>query len=185
MAIFSAIARVDVAISIDSMREGLPCFTKPAVESELSSVQLDDLYHPLFVDQVENSLQLIDGESVLMSGSNMSGKTTFIRTVGINCLLAQTINTACAKRLTMPPTRIFSAIRISDDLMDDTSYYYDEVRTIKQMISACDSDERNLFLLDEIFKGTNTIERIASGKAVLSFLGQGKILCWCLHMTLS
>jgi DNA mismatch repair ATPase MutS len=72
----------------------------------------------------------------------------------------------------MPQWRVFSAIKISDDLLDDTSYYYEEVKTIKKLISECASGNTNLFLLDEIFKGTNTVERIASGKAVLSHLSQ-------------
>jgi len=119
-----------------------------------------------------NTISLADGKSVLISGSNMSGKTTFIRTIGINAILAQTINTVCARKFVMPLWRVFSAIRISDDLLDDTSYYYEEVKTIKGMISECASGIENLFLLDEIFKGTNTVERIASGKAVLSHLSK-------------
>jgi DNA mismatch repair ATPase MutS len=70
----------------------------------------------------------------------------------------------------MPRMRIFSAIRISDDLMNDKSYYFEEVLTIKEMIDNSMDGKPNLFLLDEIFKGTNTVERISAGKAVLSFL---------------
>ena len=103
----------------------------------------------------------------------MSGKTTFIRTIGINAILAQTINTVCARRFALPPLKIFSAINMSDNLMEDTSYYYQEVKTIKEMIAESESREQNLFLLDEIFKGTNTVERVASGKSVLSYLNRG------------
>ena len=67
---------------------------------------------------------------------------------------------------------IFSAIRISDDLMNDKSYYFEEVLTIKAMIDSSTNGKTNLFLLDEIFKGTNTIERISAGKAVLSALSK-------------
>jgi len=100
----------------------------------------------------------------------MSGKTTFIRTVGINMILAQTINTACAEEMTIPRIKIHSAIRITDNLLDETSYYYEEIKTIKIMIDECESGYQNLFLLDELFRGTNTVERISSGKAVLSYL---------------
>jgi len=69
--------------------------------------------------------------------------------------------------------RVFSAIRISDDLMNDKSYYFEEVITIKEMIDKTEDEKLNLFLLDEIYKGTNTIERISAGKAVLSSLAKG------------
>jgi DNA mismatch repair ATPase MutS len=100
----------------------------------------------------------------------MSGKTSFIRTIGINVITGLTINTCFAEHFLMPVMRVFSAIRISDDLMNDKSYYFEEVLTIKSMIDESENKTGNLFLLDEIFKGTNTVERISAGKAVLSSL---------------
>jgi DNA mismatch repair ATPase MutS len=131
------------------------------------------MYHPLIPDCVSNSLTIND-KSVLLTGSNMSGKTTFIRTVAVNVLLAQTINTVFARTIELSPMRLFSAIRISDDLLSGKSYYFEEVLTIKNMIDESHSSSFvNLFLLDEIYKGTNTIERIAAGKAVLTYLSRG------------
>jgi DNA mismatch repair ATPase MutS len=101
----------------------------------------------------------------------MSGKTSFIRTVGLNIITGLTLNTCFAKAMSFSRQRIYSAIRISDDLLNDKSYYFEEVLTIKQMIDKGNSGS-NLFLLDEIFKGTNTVERIAAGKAVLSKLSK-------------
>jgi DNA mismatch repair ATPase MutS len=100
----------------------------------------------------------------------MSGKTSFIRSIGLNVITGLTINTCFAESITFPLLRIFSAIRISDDLMNDKSYYFEEVLTIKEMISESSNRHKNLFLLDELFKGTNTVERISAGKAVLSTL---------------
>ncbi len=85
----------------------------------------------------------------------------------------------------IPKVRIYSAIRISDDLMNDKSYYFEEVLTIKEMIEQSSNEIPNLFLLDEIFKGTNTIERISAGKAVLSKLAKITILYLFQHMTSS
>jgi len=102
----------------------------------------------------------------------MSGKTSFIRTIGINTITGQTINTCFADEFSLSKMNIFSAIRISDDLMNDKSYYFEEVLTIKAMIDSSTNGKTNLFLLDEIFKGTNTIERISAGKAVLSALSK-------------
>jgi DNA mismatch repair ATPase MutS len=104
----------------------------------------------------------------------MSGKTTFIRTIGINVITGLTINTCFAESMVIPRARIHSAIRISDDLMNDKSYYFEEVLTIKDMIDNAGNGTANLFLLDEIFKGTNTVERISAGKAVLSSLAKNE-----------
>tara|TARA_R100001369_G_scaffold92113_1_gene135534 strand:- start:301 stop:672 length:372 start_codon:yes stop_codon:yes gene_type:complete len=103
----------------------------------------------------------------------MSGKTSFIRAIGLNVITGLTINTCFAKSFTFPLLKLFSAIRISDDLMNDKSYYFEEVLTIKEMLLESRSGKRNLFLLDEIFKGTNTVERISAGKAVLLALTKG------------
>ena len=101
----------------------------------------------------------------------MSGKTTFIRIIGINVLSAQTLHTAFARSfLLAPPLNIYSALMLADDLSEGKSFYMKEVDTIKEMISRNQKGTANLFLFDEIFKGTNTTERIAAAKAVLSYL---------------
>lgn len=168
--VFIAVAQVDVALSISSFREALPYYALPDITEEKKSFYANEIYHPLTLNPVANNIDLSDGKSVLISGSNMSGKTTFIRTIGINTILSQTINTACAKQLITPKLKVYSAVRITDNLLDDTSYYYEEVKTIKEMIQESQSENQNLFLLDELFKGTNTVERISSGKAILSYL---------------
>ena len=91
------------------------------------------MYHPLLENWVPNSIKLCE-KSALLTGSNMSGKTTFIRTLGINAILGQTINTCFAREFTMPRLRVHSAIRIADDLMSDKSYYFEEVRVVKEML---------------------------------------------------
>lgn len=170
--LFVAVSRVDVALSISSFRESLPYYTIPIFTTQKKSLYANEIYHPLTIDSVSNRLDINDRKSILISGSNMSGKTTFIRTIGINTILAQTINTCCCKEFVLPRLKVHTAIRVSDDLLDDTSYYYAEVKRVKELLMESESEHQNLFLLDELFKGTNTIERIASGKAVLSYLNR-------------
>jgi hypothetical protein len=178
--IFEAVGHLDAAISIMTWRESLPYYCHPTFDQGLVKTwHSAEIYHPLIENPVANDLKLPGQKSILLSGSNMSGKTTFIRTVGINAWLAQTIHTACAKALTLSRFNVYSAIRISDDLMEETSYYYEEVKTMKRFTQESCSGHFNLFLLDEIFKGTNTIERIASGKAILSYLNQPSNLVLC------
>jgi len=102
----------------------------------------------------------------------MSGKSTFIRTLAINNLLAQTMNFCFASEFTAQKMNILTSIRNTDDIFESKSYYLQEVLRIKKLIDATNNNKSNLFVLDEIFKGTNTIERIAASKSVLSYLNQ-------------
>lgn len=171
--IYQYIGKIDTALSIASVRSGADYYCKPKISNGVSNLEFRDMYHPLIENCVSNSLK-VNEKSILLTGSNMSGKTTFIRTIALNALFAQTINTCFAKEFSSKPMLIFSAIRITDDLMNDKSYYFEEVMTVKELITASQADCYKLFLLDEIFKGTNTIERIAAGKAVLSYIGRDK-----------
>ena len=178
--IYEAVGQLDTAISLSTWRESLTYYCKPEYSnSSIKTWNSESIYHPLIEKPESNDLEIADQKSILLSGSNMSGKTTFIRTIGINALLAQTINTACTRRLTISKFKIYSAIRIADGLFDNTSYYYQEVKTIKKFTDVSRSGHFNIFLLDEIFKGTNTIERVASGKAVLSFFNDSTNLVFC------
>jgi DNA mismatch repair ATPase MutS len=167
--VYTFVGQIDALISIASFRHGLPKYCIPEILEEQKHLVAEEAYHPLITDCVKNSIT-VNGKSILLTGSNMSGKTSFIRTIGINVIAALTLNTCFADRFSLPRLRVFSAIRISDDLMNDKSYYFEEVLTIKEMVDRSFSAVPNLFLLDEIFKGTNTIERISAGKAVLSAL---------------
>ena len=167
--IFEYVGEIDSFLSINDLRKGMTNYCCPVINNNIHYLEFQDIYHPLVINCIPNSLK-IKGKSVLLTGSNMAGKTTFIRTVAINVILAQTINTCFAKEFKLRTMNLFSAIRIFDDLLDDKSYYFEEVVTVKNMIEQSNMLSNNLFLLDEIFRGTNTLERIAAGKAVLSYL---------------
>jgi DNA mismatch repair ATPase MutS len=169
--VFSFVGEIDIILSIASLRNGLDKYCLPKISDSKFSAK--SIYHPLIPDCITNTID-ISNKSILLTGSNMSGKTTFIRTIGLNMITGLTINTCFATSMTMPKLRIYSAIRISDDLMNDISYYFEEVLTIKEMIDKSCKGTPNLFLLDEIFKGTNTIERISAGKVVLSTLSKNE-----------
>lgn len=167
--VFQFVGHIDMLISIASLREGLNTYCLPNINTE-NQIIAKEMSHPLVFNCVTNDVHLSE-KSVLLTGSNMSGKTTFIRALGLNIITGLTINTCFAKAMTFPLLKIFSAIRISDDLLNDKSYYFEEVLTIKELLSISQHGN-NLFLLDEIFKGTNTVERIAAGKSVLSALAR-------------
>jgi DNA mismatch repair ATPase MutS len=168
--IFIFIGQIDSLLSIASLRKGLNYYCIPSIVNERKEFAAKDVYHPLIKDCVENSIAAVN-KSVLLTGSNMSGKTSFIKTIGINVITGLTLNTCFSKEFNMPKLRVYTAIRINDDLMNDKSYYFEEVLTIKEMINNS-VNGTNLFLLDEIFKGTNTVERVSAGKAVLRYLAE-------------
>lgn len=168
---FEFIGEIDSAISTASLKADDYELCTPEFIDE-KRIRVTDISHPLIENCVTNDLNL-NGTSLLLTGSNMSGKSTFIRSISINSILAQTLNICFAKAYTAPFFKLYSSIRITDDVLEDTSYYLKEVLTIKELIDASISKDPCLFVLDEIFKGTNTIERISGGKAILSYLNKG------------
>ena len=164
---FCFVGQIDSLISIANLRTGLESYCLPIINDKEILVSASNIYHPLIKGCITNSIDVIS-KSILLTGSNMSGKTTFIRTIGLNLITGLTLNTCFAESIRIPRIRVFSI----DDLLNDKSYYLEEVLTIKEMIDNSKNIKINLFLLDEIFKGTNTIERISAGKAVLSSLSK-------------
>jgi hypothetical protein len=170
--LFLFIGEVDVAISTASLKSGDLHICRPSFSTS-NEFNVSKIYHPLIENCITNDVNLSD-KSMLLTGSNMSGKSTFIRTVAINSILAQTLHICFANSYTAPFYKIYSSIRISDDLLEDTSYYLQEVLAIKDLIEASKDESPCLFILDELFKGTNTVERISGGKAILSYLNSNK-----------
>jgi DNA mismatch repair ATPase MutS len=168
--VFKFVGHVDVLLSIASLRNGLDTYCLPNI-TEDTAIIAEEISHPLIYNCTTNSIAITE-KSVLLTGSNMSGKTSFIRAIGLNVITGLTLNTCFARSMTFPLMKVFSAIRISDDLMNDKSYYFEEVLTVKELLHESEKVAKNLFLLDELFKGTNTVERISAGKAVLSALAK-------------
>ena len=168
--LFRFIGETDAAISVARLRGETPTCRPEFTDGKY--LRAEEVVHPLIGNCVPNTLEL-DGTGLLLTGSNMSGKTTFIRTLVLNALLAETLDICFAEAYTAPYMKIYSSIRISDDIAEGTSYYLQEVLTVKRFIDASQEPAPCLFALDELFKGTNTTERIAAGKAVLAHLNRG------------
>lgn len=174
--VYKAVAEVDVAISIRSVRDGAIHYCRPQLTTGNINIVIKDLYHPLIENCVSNSISIDNKQGVLVTGSNMSGKTTFIRAIAINALLAQTINTSFATVYQAPPLKIFTSIDMTDDLGDNKSYFQAEALAVKNIVAQTIASKpvNSLVIIDEIFRGTNTIERIAAAKAVLSYFIQNE-----------
>ncbi len=172
---FCYLGEIDALYSIASLRYGQKMYCRPEINQNSKIFETSGIYHPLIEDCVPNDISIKD-ESIIITGSNMSGKTSFMRSIGVNILTGLTLNTCFAESFTFPFSRLFSVIRINDSLLNKKSYYLEETMAIKEVIEASTSGNHNIFILDEIFKGTNTIERIAAAKAVLSYITQNNNL---------
>lgn len=138
----------------------------------------EQIGHPLIhpAQRVCNDFSFKDaGDVVLITGSNMSGKSTFLRTLGVNLVLAYTGAPVIADSLRTTPLRLFTCIQISDSLSDGISYFYAEVKRLKRLLAAYQDDHQYplFFLIDEIFRGTNNRERLIGSRAVIRALTQG------------
>jgi DNA mismatch repair ATPase MutS len=168
--LYQYVGSIDTAISVASLQESEQ-ICEPQFIQPYKGVQFKGIKHPLIENCIDNEVKL-DQKSMLITGSNMSGKSTFLRTIAINSVLAQTIYSCFAEEYKAPFFRLHTSIRIDDNLFQGKSYFLEEVDVMSSLIDAVESPDQNLFILDEVFKGTNTIERIAAAKSILSHLNR-------------
>lgn len=166
--VFKCVAGLDASISVASYLEELPVFSTPVFNNS-GLMNFRNLYHPLISDAVPNSLDNLS-KSLMITGSNMSGKTTFIKTIGINFILSQTLYFSLSEEINIPALIVKSAIRRNEDLGEGKSYFFAEIEALNNFIKLSEEKDKYLFLIDEIFRGTNTVERLASSAAVLNYL---------------
>jgi hypothetical protein len=164
--IFRIVARLDACRAFSAATsESLVC---AAEFTNARAFEFTDVYHPLIPNAVCNSIRS-DGNSVLLSGTNMAGKTTFMKALGINVLLARTIGLCFARKAILPDVIVKTLIKRQDTTVSGQSYFFFEATELLRMMNE-ENGRRGLFLLDEIFRGTNSRERIAAGAAVLKYL---------------
>jgi hypothetical protein len=170
----SAVGEVDAAIAIAAYRANTQDWTRPSFQPPDSAFTIRDLGHPLLPSGIRNSVTFAPPHYVLITGSNMSGKSTFLRSLGVAAVMSQTVHTCAAAAYECPVLRVRSCMGRSDNLVEGRSYYLDEVEGIVGLVHAAVSDDAHLFLLDELFRGTNAVERIAAGEATLAELSNAK-----------
>lgn len=177
MLLIDNIGELDAVISIASFRELLPLWCRPEFtdpEQGHISMQAEDLYHPLIREAVANSIHA-DG-AILVTGSNASGKSTFLKNVAINSILAQTVLTCPCYSYQAPFLKVMTSMALRDDLSGGESYFIVEIRSLKRILDESKKEEPMLCIIDEVLRGTNTIERIAASSRILSALNQNWVL---------
>lgn len=172
--VYREIGEMDAAISIASFRKSLPWYCVPEFGEENGpdgngrNIFMEDVYHPLIDDPVENTLELNRG--CLITGSNASGKSTFIKAVAVNAVLAQAVNTCAAGKMRLPHVQVLTSMAVRDDLMAGESYFIREIRYLKRILDHLNDRKVTLCVIDEILRGTNTGERIRASHAILEYL---------------
>lgn len=145
--------------------------------SEQLQLECRQIFHPLLdrTRAVANDFSFAAQKSLgLLTGSNMSGKSTFLRTIGINQILANMGAPVFAENFVTRPVQVETCIEVSDSLRDGYSYFYAEVRRLRDILQSAARQEKVLYLIDEIFRGTNNRERQIGSRAVIQTLAQEK-----------
>jgi DNA mismatch repair ATPase MutS len=162
-----------------------PGWTTPAVVPDYFMFKAENSGHPLIPEsrRISNTLEIPgDGRTVLVTGSNMSGKSTFLRTCGVNCVLAFAGAPVCASSLSLSHVRIHSSMRISDSLEENISSFYAELRRLRSVITEAGKDSWVFLLLDEILRGTNSDDRFTGSVALIKQLtGYGAVTMVATH----
>lgn len=142
------------------------------------------LFHPLISNPVCNDI--VTTKSILLTGANASGKSTFLKSIALSVLMGQTIGFVCAKELHAPKFILLSSMSISDDISKGDSYYMAEIKSIKRIIDANkpakDKGLQLICFVDELLRGTNTTERIAASSQIIDYLDkEGAFVCAATH----
>ncbi len=171
--LFRIAGELDAAICIASFRCSLAPHCTPKFHDD-NVIRFSEAYHPLLEDPVTNSGCI--SNDCIITGSNASGKSTFIKTVAINSVLAQTINTCCAGKYELSFSYVVSSMAVRDNILSGDSYFVTEIKSLKRIIQYC-KERRCVCVVDEILRGTNTPERLAASTAVLKMLHETDSLC--------
>nr|WP_242588473.1 DNA mismatch repair protein MutS [Corallococcus macrosporus] len=169
---FEGLAELEALCCLGGLAHDRPAFTWPQLEAQGPSVMATALGHPLLDAPVPNDVSLPGPRhALLITGSNMSGKTTLMRALGANVVLALAGAPVCAAAFRLSPVQVLTSMRVKDSLERGVSYFHAEVLRLKTVLDAAAAAKgQALFLLDEILLGTNTRERQIASREVLRLL---------------
>ena len=172
-----AIAEFETLNSFAGLQFANPDFVKPEISEDSISLKTTGLAHPMIrrIKRITNDIQLVgEGKTIIITGSNMSGKSTFQRTVAVNVVLALAGSVVCAETFACSCMQVFTSMRTQDSLEEDTSSFYAELKRLKMLILAVGNGQLVvgsnlpiLYFLDEILKGTNSKDRHEGAKALM------------------
>ena len=178
-ALYNILGGIETCICIAHFREEHPAYCLPVFHKDASSLltlKTENAYHPLVKDPVKNSITA--DRSVLLTGSNASGKSTFLKMIAINQIFAQTICTVLADSFETSFFRVYSSMALSDNILGEESYFVVEIKSMKRIFDALSKESPVMVFVDEVLRGTNTQERIAASTQILRKLSTENALCF-------
>ncbi|MFY1068060.1 MutS-related protein [Enterococcus sp. AD013-P3] len=158
----------EVAIAVLNFRTYMPLSCIP--EFREGAVTAESVYHPLVNGAIVNPVDW--QKNTLITGSNASGKSTYVKAIAISCILSQTINTAVAESFTLQAGHVITSMAVEDNIFEGDSYFIAETKSIKRLLDLVATDVRCYCFIDEILKGTNTVERIAASSSVVAWIAE-------------
>ena len=173
MACYDYISILDNHYSIAMYQHTLTHYCNPKINHNMNGLQMKSIIHPLLDEEnaIANTIDI--SNHILLTGSNASGKSTFMKAVALNLILAQSIQTATAHSFIYQPGYVMTSMANADDVLSGDSYFMSELKSIRRLFNTHQCNKIYCFI-DEIFKGTNTTERIAASESVLSYLDNQK-----------
>ena len=173
MTCYDYISILDNHYSIAMYQHTLTHYCYPKINHNINGLQMKSIIHPLLDEEnaIANTIDI--SNHILLTGSNGSGKSTFMKAVALNLILAQSIQTATAHSFIYQPGYVMTSMANADDVLSGDSYFMSELKSIRRLFNTHQCNKIYCFI-DEIFKGTNTTERIAASESVLSYLDNQK-----------
>lgn len=173
MTCYDYISILDNHYSIAMYQHTLTHYCYPKINHNINGLQMKSIIHPLLDEEnaIANTIDI--SNHILLTGSNASGKSTFMKAVALNLILAQSIQTATAHSFIYQPGYVMTSMTNADDVLSGDSYFMSELKSIRRLFNTHQCNKIYCFI-DEIFKGTNTTERIAASESVLSYLDNQK-----------
>ena len=177
--LYEILGEIETCLCISRFRSVYEC-SKPVLSSDAASkVSFRGIYHPLTKDPVRNDLFV--QRSILLTGSNASGKSTFLKSVALNQIFAQTIYTVLADEFCSRYFKVISSMALTDSILNNESYFVVEIRSLKRIFDEL-GDVSVMGLIDEVLRGTNTKERIAASSVILKKLsGENALIFAATH----
>ncbi len=184
---FEVIAEMEVLISLASLAHNEPGWCFPEVDENYFHLQTTAVAHPLIpvAKRITNDFNLAGtGKMILVTGSNMAGKSTFLRSLGINTVLAFMGSPVCANQMSVSAVKLISSMRIADNLAENTSTFYAELKKLHYIIESVNNKEKVFILLDEVLRGTNSTDRHKGSQALVrQLLQSGAVTVMATHDT--
>lgn len=165
-----AIGEFDAFISLGMYAHNNPSYVFPEVETNHFIIEAENLGHPLIQEDVlvKNNYNISHAPKVdLLTGANMAGKSTFLRTIGVNLTIAMIGAPVCASRYKFSPIHLFTSLRTNDSLQENESFFYAELKRLHLLTEQYENGKQVFFLLDEILKGTNSKDQHAGSEALI------------------